>query len=144
MSESQNYKNHTRWRPPYHFFLVPLMLINLIYTAVRVFQDPSWDRGMFLLLAFGLVTLTVLSRTQTLTVQDRLIQLEERVRYKAILSSELARRALSLKMSQVIGLRFAGDEELPDLIERALNGEFEKQKDIKTAVINWRGDFLRV
>lgn len=144
MSESQNYKNHTRWRPPYHFFLVPLMLINLIYTAVRVFQDPSWDRGMFLLLAFGLVTLTVLSRTQTLTVQDRLIQLEERVRYKAILSSELARRALSLKMSQVIGLRFAGDEELPDLIERTLNGEFEKQKDIKTAVTKWRGDFLRV
>ncbi len=143
MQETQNYQNHTRWLAPFHFFLSPLLLVSLIYFSVRIFQDPSWDRGMFLLLLVGIITISFLSRTQALTVQNRVIRLEERLRYKDILSPDLAARAIKLKTSQMIGLRFASDEELPDLVERTLGGEFETTKDIKLAVKNWRGDHLR-
>ena len=144
MAETQNFGNHTRWLPPFHFFLAPLMLVNLIFWIVRMVQAPTWDRGMMIVLAIGLVTLTLLARTQALTAQDRLIRLEESLRYRNILDPELAEKALNLRTHQIIALRFAGDEELPGLIERALNGEFEKQKDIKAEITNWRGDYLRV
>ena len=143
MSESQNFGNHTRWLPPFHFFLAPLMLVNLIYSAVRLFQDPSLDRGMFVVLAVGLVTLTLLSRIQTLTVQDRIIRLEERLRYQKVLPPELAERAMALNTSQIVGLRFASDGELSDLVEKTLNGQLSKQKDIKLAIKDWRADLLR-
>lgn len=143
MQDAQNYQNHTRWLAPFHFFLSPLLLVSLIYFSVRIFQDPSWDRGMFLLLLVGIIVISFLSRTQALTVQNRVIRLEERLRYKDILSPDLADRAMKLSTSQMIGLRFASDEELPDLVERVLGGEFEKTKDIKLAVKNWRGDHLR-
>ena len=143
MSESQNFSNHTTWLPPFHFFLAPLMLVNLIYSAVRLFQDPSLDRGMFVVLAVGLVTLTLLSRIQTLTVQDRIIRLEERLRYQKVLPPELAERAMALNTSQIVGLRFASDGELSDLVEKTLNGQLSKQKDIKLAIKDWRADLLR-
>ncbi|MEZ5344029.1 MAG: DUF6526 family protein [Pyrinomonadaceae bacterium] len=143
MQEKQNYQNHTRWLPPFHFFLSPLLLVSLIYFTVRIFQEPSWDRGMFLLLLIGIITISFLSRIQVLTVQNRVIRLEERLRYKELLSPDLAERAQNLKTSEMIGLRFAGDEELPGLVERTLSGEFENVKEIKLAVKNWRGDHLR-
>ncbi|MCB1023353.1 MAG: hypothetical protein KDB79_03130 [Acidobacteria bacterium] len=143
MQETQNYQNHTRWLAPFHFFLSPLLLVSLIYFTVRLVQEPTWDHGMFVLLLIGIITIAFLARTQALTVQNRVIRLEERLRYKDVLSADLAERALKLKIGQMIGLRFASDEELPDLVERTLNGEFENTKDIKMAVKNWRGDHLR-
>lgn len=143
MAETQNYENHLRWNPPYHFFLAPLMLVNLIYWIVRMVQVPSWDHGWMILLSIGLVALTLLARTHALTVQDRVIRLEERLRYKELLPKELAEKAMDLRTGQMVGLRFASDDELPELVEKTLNGEFEKPKDIKMAVKNWRGDYLR-
>ncbi len=143
MTETQNYLNHTRWLPPYHFFLAPLMLVNLIFWIVRMVQIPSWNHGWLIVLSIGLVALTLLARTQALAVQDRLIRLEESLRYQKLLPAELAEKAIELRTADMIGLRFASDEELADLVERTLNGEFEKQKDIKLAVKNWRGDHLR-
>ena len=143
MAETQTYANHTRWLPPYHFFLVPLMLINLIHWIVRMYQVPNWDHGWMILLSIGLVALMLLARTQALAVQDRLIRLEESMRYEKVLPAELAERAKKLRTSDIIGLRFASDEELSELVEKTLNGDFEKQKDIKLAVKNWRGDYLR-
>lgn len=143
MTESQSYGNHARWLPAFHFFLAPLMLIFLIYTGVRLFQNPSLNQGMFVLLGVGLMTLTLLSRTQALKVQDRLIRLEERLRFQAVLSPELAARAVALTPQQLVALRFASDAELAALVERTLNGEFDGQKDIKLAITEWRGDYLR-
>ncbi|NNE99724.1 MAG: hypothetical protein HKN25_11955 [Pyrinomonadaceae bacterium] len=144
MADKQTYANHVRWLPPYHFFLAPLMLVNLIYWIVRMVQVPSWDHGWMIVLSIGLVALTLLARTQALTAQDRLIRLEERLRYREVLSPDLAEKAMGLRTSEYIALRFASDDELPDLVEKTLNGDFEKPKDIKLAVQNWRGDYLRV
>ena len=144
MKEAQNFKNHVRWYPPFHFVLAPLMLINLIYWAVRLFQEPGWDKGMLVVLAIALILLMLIARQFALTNQDRLIKLEERLRYERLLSPELAEKAAGLRTHQMIALRFASDEELAGLVERTIGGEFASQKEIKMAVTNWRGDYHRV
>ena len=144
MAEQQTYQNHTRWFPLVHFVLFPLLLINLIWQAVRLYQEPSWDRAEWLLMAFVFIGISIAARLQALKAQDRAIRLEERLRYKEVLSKDLAEKASNLKTSQIIALRFASDAELPDLVQRVLNGELKEQKEIKLAVKNWRGDYLRV
>ena len=144
MSEQQTYQNHTRYFPLVHFVLFPLFLFNLIWQAVMLYQYPSWDRAEMVVVAFGLIALSVAARLQALKAQDRVIRLEEGLRFNQILPKDLLQKASSLKTSQLIALRFASDEELPNLIERALNGEFKDNKEIKLAIKNWRGDYLRV
>lgn len=144
MPTTQNYKNHIRWYPLVHFILSPLLTINLIWQSVRLYQESSWDRGESVLLAAALIILSVAARLQALAAQDRVIRLEERLRYSMILSAGLAARAAELPTKQMIALRFAGDDELPKLVERTLGGEFKTNKEIKLAIRNWRGDYLRV
>lgn len=144
MAEQQNYQNHTRWFPLFHFVITPLLLFNLIWHCVRLYQEPNWDRAEMILLAITLILIALASRVQSIRPQDRVIRLEENLRYHKVLSPELAEKALALKTGQMAALRFASDEELPELIERTLNGEFQTNKEIKLAIKNWRGDFLRV
>jgi len=120
------------------------MLINLIYAIVRVVQDPGWDRAEYILLAVGLILLMLITRLYAVRNQDRVIRLEERLRFERLLPADLAAGASDLNTLQIVALRFAGDAELEDLVRRTLDGEFEKQKDIKLAVKNWRADFERV
>mgnify|MGYP000914755946 CR=1 FL=1 len=144
MAETQTYQNHTRWFPLVHFVIFPLLLFNLIWQSVRLYQEPSWDRAEWVLLSFTLILISLSARLQPLKAQDRVIRLEERLRYKEVLSKDLAKKAENLKTSQLIALRFASDEELSNLVERTLNGEFKDSKEIKLAIKNWRGDYLRV
>lgn len=144
MAETQNYKNHARWYPFVHFVIVPLLAFNLIWQIVRLVQEPSWDRGENVLMGAVFIMIMVAARLQSMRVQDRLIRLEEHLRYKNLLSPELAVRACQLPTNKIIALRFASDEELAGLIERTLAGEFANNKEIKIAVKNWRGDYLRV
>lgn len=145
MTEKQTYENHVRWHAPHHFVLMPILLINLIFAIVRIVQDYNIDRVAYLIMAIALIVMGVVVRVNSLTVQNRLIRLEEQVRYERILPQELAAKARKdLRLNQIFALRFASDEELPALIERALNNEFEKPDQIKRAVKNWRGDYLRV
>ncbi|HQU86739.1 MAG TPA: DUF6526 family protein [Pyrinomonadaceae bacterium] len=142
--ETQNYQNHTRYFPLVHFVITPLLFINLIWQIVDLSRFKNWDEANDLLIAVILTLISLAARIQALKAQDRVIRLEERLRYKEVLPQELYERAKSLRTSQIIALRFASDEELPELIVKTLNGDFEKTKDIKLAVKNWRGDFLRV
>ena len=142
--ENQTYKNHVRWHAPQHFVLMPILLINFIYAIVRLVQDPNIDRAEFLLLAVGLIIAGILIRINALRVQDRVIRLEEKLRYEKLLPPDLDAQASNLSRGQINALRFASDAELPALVERALRGEFQKPDDIKRAVGDWRGDYLRV
>lgn len=144
MAEKQTYQNHTRWYPFVHFFLVPIFLFNLIWQAVRLYQEPSWDRAEWTFFSLALLLSLPAARLQALKAQDRVIRLEEKLRYKEVLPADLAAQAENLRTGQIIALRFAPDEELPDLVNRTLNGEFKSTKEIKTAIKNWRGDYLRV
>lgn len=140
----QNYSNHRRWYPLFHFVVMPLLALNFLSHLVRFFMAPSWALGFWTLLGITLILLALASRLQALKAQDRVIRLEERLRYKEVLSPDLAKRAEQLSIGQIVALRFASDEELSSLIERTLNGEFTKTRDIKQAINNWRGDHLRV
>lgn len=144
MTETQSFQNHVRWYPLVHFVIMPLLILNLIWQIVRLYQQPDWDRAENILLAVTLVLLSFAARLQPLTAQNRIIKLEEKLRYKEILSADLQRKAEQLDTSQIIALRFASDKELGELIERTLNGELKTSKEIKTAIKNWRGDYLRV
>lgn len=144
MPETQNYNNHVRYYPLVHFFLTPIFLFNIIWQAVRLYQEPNWDRAESLLLAIALIGLQVAARLQALKAQDRVIRLEERLRYNEILPAELAGEASKLPIGKILALRFASDEELPELVRKTVNGEMKTSKDIKQAIKNWRGDYLRV
>lgn len=144
MREQQNYRNHTRWFPLVHFFLFPLLTINLIWAIVCVVMELEWFRVQYLVLSVGAIGLNFASRMQALRVQDRLIRLEERIRCDKLLEPELAAAASGFRTSQMIALRFASDKELPALVERVAKGELSTQKEIKTAITEWRPDHLRV
>lgn len=144
MTETQNYQNHVRWYPLFHFVLTPILLFNFIWQAVRLYQDFNWDRVENLLMAFAFICLSVGARLQALKAQDRVIRLEEQLRYQSILSPALLEKSKQLKTGQLIALRFASDSELPELVEKTVNGDLETSKEIKLAIKNWRGDYLRV
>ena len=143
MAKIQNYENHVRWNPLVHYVVTPLLLLNLIWQIAFLIQEPSWDRAAGTLLAVTLLLLSIGARMQALTVQNRLIRLEETLRYKEILAPDLAEEARRLRTGQIVALRFAPDEELPELVRQTLGGQFQSNKEIKLAVKKWRGDYLR-
>lgn len=143
MAETQNYQNHVRYFPLFHYVITPIFLFNLIWQSVRLYQEPNWDRAENVLMAFGFILLSLAARMQALTVQNRVIRLEESLRYQRILSPDLAFQAEQLPTGSKIALRFAPDDELAELVQKAISGELKNSKEIKLAIKNWRGDFLR-
>ncbi|MFN0140485.1 MAG: DUF6526 family protein [Pyrinomonadaceae bacterium] len=147
MANQQNYSNHVRWFPLFHFVVVPLLLLNFLSHIVRLYlAEPGSGRktlAFWTLLSVTFILMALAARLQALTVQNRVIRLEEKLRYKTVLPAELAATAEGLSLGQIIALRFASDAELPSLVERTLSGEFARPKDIKKAVKDWRADHLR-
>ena len=141
---AQNYANHTRWHPPFHFFLGPASFVLLILTIVNVVRHYEQLEAWILLLMGILFPVAVLLlRINPLRAQDRLIRLEERLRLQALLSAELSARIGELTESQLIALRFASDDELPGLVTKVLAANMAS-KDIKKAIVTWRADTFRV
>jgi hypothetical protein len=127
----QTYANHVRLLPPFHFFVLPVLTINVFAT------------GFTCVVALALLLGALLSRVMAVAVQDRVIRLEMRLRFREVLPADLHDRVKDLTRDQFVGLRFAGDRELPDLVRRALAGELTSKKAIKLAVKDWQGDYLR-
>ncbi len=141
---TQNYSNHVRWHPLYHFVLIPILLIHFIWCIVRLYKEPNFDHAEQLMLSIGLLLMMLLVRVNPLKAQDRLIRLEEHLRYQRVLPADLAAKAGALPSRFIVALRFASDDELPGLMQQALDGKFAKPTDLKKAIRNWRGDYLRV
>jgi len=139
----QNFANHTRWHPLYHFFALPVMLINVVWAIVVFVQSPGATTGWWIVVSLALALLALFARTNALKAQDRVIRLEEALRYRA-LSAALAEQCTALAPEQIIALRFAGDDELEELVSATVAGKFAKTKDIKQAIKNWRADTMRV
>ncbi len=140
----QSYANHTRMHPPFHFFLLPGTLVLLILTIVNVVRHHQrLDSWILLLIGLLFPVAVFLIRTNPLRTQDRLIRLEERLRFQALLPSSLSTRIGELTESQLIALRFASDAELAALVQRVL-AEKTPPKDIKKAIVTWRADTFRV
>lgn len=140
----QTYANHTRWHPPFHFFLAPVMLINVIWSIVLFVREPGWTHGWWIVMSLALAVLSTLVRTNPLRAQDRIIRLEEQLRYQQLLPADLARQTRALTLRQIVALRFASDDELEGLVREVLEGRVTKPAEIKRKISNWRGDTLRV
>ena len=142
--QTQTYATHVRRDTPWLFGLFPLLLLHFLYTAYRLYQSPDFAHVEALLLAFGLLWLLVYTRINPMRVQDRVIRLEEQLRYQRLLPPDLAARAGQLPIRFITALRFASDEELPELARQVVEQKFEKPADVKQAVKAWRADFMRV
>ncbi|HLN99620.1 MAG TPA: DUF6526 family protein [Pyrinomonadaceae bacterium] len=142
--KTQNFANHTRWHPPFHFFIFPVMLINLVWSVVLFVKGPDINSGWWVVVSLALLWLMLIVRTNSLRVQDRLIRLEEKLRYQQLLSPSLSEQARKLTSAQICALRFAGDGELEGIMTQVVTGKLTKPKDIKLAIKNWRADTFRV
>jgi hypothetical protein len=141
---AQSYANHTRFHPPFHFFLAPGSLVLLILTIWNVWRrHQRMDAWILLLIGILFPVAVLLTRLNALRVQDRLIRLEERLRMQALLSPDLCARIPELTEPQLIALRFASDGELEGLVQKALAGNMAA-KDIKKTIVTWRADTFRV
>ena len=139
----QTYANHLRFVPLFHFVLSLMLLLNLVWAAWRLYQDASFGNVVALVTALSLGLLFFYARDFSLRVQDRLIRLEERLRLAAVLPPELAGRIEELTASQLIGLRFASDDELAELVSKVLDGSLKGRTEIKKAIKTWRPDYYR-
>jgi hypothetical protein len=140
----QNYANHTKWVPLFHFFVLPVLLINFFWSIYRwKVSSFSWDGLIGMLTALALFLLSLLARTFAMKVQDRVIRMEERQRCERLLPEELQARLEEITPGQFVALRFASDGELPGLINKVLTDKIGDQKTIKQMVKNWRADYLR-
>ena len=143
MSE-QNFSNHTRFVMPFHFFVLPVFVANLIWSILRLFRtELSFGGVMYFLIAAALVVMALYARLFALSVQDRVIRLEERLRYERLLPGELKGRIDEFSVDQMVALRFASDGEVADLARRVLEGQLKSRKAIKQQVRNWKADHLR-
>lgn len=143
--EQQNFANHRRLVPMFHGFLFLLMLVaagGSLYNVYRAWGRGS-GRGEAILIAV-LVAIVFIEgfylRIFALKAQDRAIRVEENLRHYVMHGSLLDPK---LDTRQIIGLRFASDEEFGELAAKAA-AEGMSETDIKKAVKNWRGDYYRV
>jgi hypothetical protein len=146
MPAPQNFKNHPRFNPPFHFVILPLLLLNLIFSIYATIHHWPEHRILFLwwiVMSIVLFMMAGISRSQTLRAQDRIIRLEERLRLAALLPAEDRAHIDELSIKQLIALRFASDAELPALVRKTLTQNLEP-KAIKQSIVNWRGDYYRV
>jgi len=139
----QNFENHSRLVPPYHMFVIPIFLINFIWRLVQLKDGISFASIMNVLLAIAFVILVLYARLFTLTVQDRVIRLEMRLRLERLLPADLRSRIPEFTVAQLISLRFAGDEEMTVLARQVLDEKLNDRKSIKRRIKNWQADLLR-
>jgi Family of unknown function (DUF6526) len=140
---TQTFTTHARYVPGFHFFAGGIFVINFLYALLRIIRTPSLDAGITLLLASGLLSLFYYARAFAVAVQDRVIRLEERLRYDQVLPAELRGRIEEFSRGQLIALRFASDAELPILAGTVLNENVREQKRIKRMIRDWKPDHWR-
>jgi hypothetical protein len=138
----QNYGNHRRWNPPWHFVAVPILIVNAVVAIVMLVRTPSRSTMWAAVVAVTLVLALALLRRMALRVQDRVIRLEERLRLNRLMP-DLHEEIEGLGRAQLIAIRFASDAELPHMLDRITRGEIRTQDEIKRAIQHWRSDHLR-
>ena len=140
----QDFQNHTKFVPAFHLFAVPVLVINFGWSLYRLRTLGFSFAGIFgVLLAAALVVLVFAARLFALAVQDRVIRLEERLRYERVLPADLQARSGEFEIGQIVSLRFASDAELPGLARTVLDEKLTERKAIKQLIKSWRPDYQR-
>jgi len=141
--DKQTLANHAKFDPSFHFFLLPVLAINIIVIGIQLFRHPGVLGTWLLVISLALLVMAGRVRSYATHLQDRIIRLEERLRLLSVLQEPLRSRIGELADTQLIGLRFASDAELPGLVQRALDEKLSRS-DIKKAVTDWRPDYSRI
>lgn len=140
----QTYKSHRRYLPLYHFFVEPVLFLNIVAQMMYFNRYRTLFKAWMVVVAIALFVLSWMARSMALKAQDRVIRLEERLRLATVLPAELRDRINELTPGQLVALRFAPDEELTGLVQRCLSGELTKSDQIKREIGTWRADTVRV
>jgi hypothetical protein len=139
----QNFENHVKFVPVFHFFVLPAFLLNIFWSIYRLVHSFSVESTISLVLALAFFLLAFYARIFSLAVQDRLIRLEMRLRLQQLLPQELRPRIPDFTVDQLIALRFASDAELPGLCRKVFDQNLTDRKTIKKMVQTWQPDLLR-
>jgi hypothetical protein len=142
---TQNYANHRRYDPGFHLFLIPILLLTFIGACVNLYKSLGdhqrlYSAALLAVLAGAAIVASIYGRVFALKAQDRAIYAQENLRHFLLTGKPLSP---ALTVLQVVGLRFASDQEFPALAARAAKDHL-KPDDIKRAIQNWRADTYRV
>ena len=143
--QTQNFSNHSRYVPLFHLGGYGLLLFTMIGSFINLGNAMSKGEGVYsasliCVLCFILIIVLWYCRLFALKAQDRAIRAEENFRHYIATGKTLDSR---LRMSQIIALRFAGDEEFINLAQKTI-AENLTSKQIKQSIQNWRADYNRV
>ena len=144
MPETLSYKTHRAYDPLYHFFVIPVLGINVLLTAYFLYRRPVLLNAWALVFAIALVALCWRVRYFPLRIQDRLIRLEETLRLQRVLPEELRGRIDEISTRELIALRFSTDEELPEHVRAIYSGEYRGGEKVKSRIKTWRPDPHRI
>ncbi len=139
----QSLKNHGRLDPPFHIFTFGLYLANVVFAVITEIRRPDWLSAWYLVVSLLVIVPILKIRIYPLKVQDRVIRLEERLRLQALAPAEWHAQIYKLNEDQLIGLRFAGDDEVVELAKQAVEHGWNR-KQIKERIKSWRPDDWRV
>lgn len=149
-NETQNYANHGKTPTSLIVYCILLLASTLLATVGLVMALRGSDSGLLLVagavILQGLTTIggLTMARFYSLTLQDRIIRLEMRLRLERILPEHLHGEIAQLPLSHLIALRFAADEEVTELFEQTLREKPAKGAWIKSKIKDWQPDHLRV
>ena len=140
--KNQNYANHRLFVPGYHYFTmlgVIILLIGSIVNLVNSSPNNKYSASLIVFSSLLLMFVAFYARAFALKAQDRAIKAEENFRYYLLTKKVLPNQ---LTVRQIVGLRFASDEEFPALVEKAVQEEMT-ESEIKKSIKNWKGDYYR-
>jgi len=140
--KQQNFKNHSKWVIGYHlvsFLAIFALIVGSIINLVHSSDDNLYASSLIVLISFILLFVFFFSRAFALRAQDRAIKVEENLRHYLLTGKPLNNK---LSVRQIIGLRFASDDEFPALADKAVT-ENLSEKEIKKAIKNWKADMYR-
>lgn len=141
--KDQNFKNHAKLVPGFHgvlFVALVALLAGSVYHLFRTTSENLYLASLMVLIAVILIVMSWYIRTFPLKAQDRAIRAEENMRHYLMAGKLLPS---DLRMSQIIALRFASDDEFLPLMEKALKEKLSA-KEIKSSIKSWKGDYYRV
>ena len=140
----QSFQSHAKWLPPFHFFVLPVLLINLGFSISWCVKAGFTVRGVLsVVVAAALFVGMVMARVMAMKVQDRVIRIEERIRFERLLPADMHARIGEFTIDQLVALRFASNAELPGLARRVLEEKVNDRKAIKHMIKTWRPDLAR-
>jgi hypothetical protein len=146
MANPQSFQNHARFDPPFHYFILPLLLLNFvfaIYATIHAWPVHAHTHLWWIVMSVVLFVMAGLSRAYALKNQDRIIRLEEQLRLADLLPEDQLGLIEALTIDQFVGLRFASDTEVAALAQRAVAENLDR-KQIKQAITTWRADNHRI